>query len=122
MKKTPTVEAQDAALAEQEKIKAQAEIDAKIKATHKAIHKIVNVDEHGVEHALYLREPSRWAVGVSLAQFDTDVVSACETIFNDAAIKEVSDIEYFQQNAVFYGLIRPLQTLVVVKKSISTRL
>ena len=107
---------------EAEKVKAEAAINAEIKAKYKAVKRIVNIDEKGDEHVLYLREPSRLAVGVSLAKIESNVTEACEIIFNDAAIQEVSDIEYFQQNHVFYGLIYELQTLVRVKKSTSMTL
>jgi hypothetical protein len=106
--------------AEAKKIIAQAEKDQDIKAKYKAIAKQTDIDEHGVEHVAYFREPSRLAVGVWLAQRNDNVTTAAEIIFNDTIIQEVSDVAYFQKDAVFNGLLGLLGTLVPLKKSTST--
>lgn len=105
-----------------DKVKADTELGQEYKVKYKAIRRIGNIDEHGQEHVLWLREPSRLAVGIFMATVPEDVVAACEYIFNDACIQEVSDVAYFQQNAVFYGILRDLQRLVSVKKSSSMTL
>lgn len=73
--------------------------------------------------AVFFREPSRMALGVAMAEIDRDVVKACEYIFNDACIMEVSDFkEYSTDTALFMGIIPLLQSLVSVKKSLYTTL
>lgn len=72
---------------------------------------------------VYFREPSRMALGIAMAEIDRDVVKACEIIFYDACIAEVSDLDaYAKDTALFIGIIKLLQSLVVVKKSLYTTL
>lgn len=76
----------------------------------------IQVIENGGHYA-YFKSPNRYAVGAALAKIDTNVVEACEIIFNASVIKEVTDVAYFQQDEVFLSLIAPLQRLILVKKS-----
>ena len=66
----------------------------------------------------YFRLPSRMAIGTSLSMLNTDVVQACEIIFNDACIREVSDYNHWlNDNELFNGICGQLQSLIRVKKS-----
>ncbi len=88
-----------------------------------AIHHVMNTDDSGVVHHAFFKSPSRIAVGVFLAEAESNVTAACEILFNDAVIKEISDVTYFSSNnEVFNGIIYELQRLIRVKKSISTAL
>lgn len=88
-----------------------------------AIHHVMNTDDSGVVHHAFFKSPSRIAVGVFLAEIDTNVTSACEIMFNDSVIKELSDYNYFMSsNEVFNGLIYDMKRLIRVKKSTSTPL
>lgn len=72
---------------------------------------------------VFFREPSRMALGIAMAEIDRDVVKACEIIFFDACIKEVSDMDaYHSDTSLFMGIIPLLQSLVTVKKSLYTTL
>ena len=78
--------------------------------------------EHG-DLVVFFREPSRMALGIAMAEIDRDVVKACEIIFYDACIAEVSDMDtYAKDTALFMGIIPLLQSLVTVKKSLYTTL
>jgi hypothetical protein len=95
--------------------------DAAIRAQYGYIRKAVNVDEAGVERVAYFREPNRLVVGIAMAEIDRNTLLACEYIFDDAVIREVSDVEYFRNNnGVFIGLSNMLQGLIQVKKSTFT--
>lgn len=77
---------------------------------------------HG-DLVVFFREPSRMALGIAMAEIDRDVVKACEIIYYDACIAEVSDLEaYAKDTALFMGIIPLLQSLVSVKKSLYTTL
>lgn len=103
------------------KIKAELEKDAEIRAKYKYIRKVKNTDDAGTERVAYFREPNRLIVGIAMAKIEENVTLACEYIFDDAVIKEVSDWEYFRENnSVFYGIIPVLQRLAEVKKSTVT--
>lgn len=107
---------------EAEKIKAQIELDQSYKLKYKVTDKVVCIDDQGQEHVLYLKQPSRMIVGLFLAKIDQNVTEACEYVFYDAVVKEISDVEYFMQDAAFYGIISKLQQLIQVKKSTSMTL
>lgn len=93
--------------------------DRKKKAKELGAIKMAN---HG-EVAVFFREPSRMALGIAMAEIDRDVVKACEIIFYDACIAEVSDMDsYIKDTSLFMGIIPLLQSLVVVKKSLYTTL
>lgn len=78
--------------------------------------------EHG-DLVVYFREPSRMAWGIAMAEIDRDVVKACEIVYFDACIAEVSDMDaYHKDMSLFIGLIPLLQSLVVLKKSLYTTL
>lgn len=111
---------QEKAEQEAEKIKREAEQAQDYKNRLGAIQRIVSIDDEGNEHVAWFKKPSRIAVGYALAKSEENLVDACEAIFNSAIIQEVSDVPYFQQDEVFYGLIAPLQRMVNVKKNIST--
>src|ERR1041384_192827 len=103
-KETEAVEA-----AEKEKIKAA--LEQEYKAKYRAVKHIINVDDAGTEHHLWLRDPSRMAVGVYLAKVDENVTDACEVLFYDCAITQdnISDVAYFNQEKVFLGILGELQ-------------
>lgn len=113
---------EELATQESEKIKADADQISEYKAKYKVIKKVVSVDDAGNEHVLWLKSPSRLAVGIFMAAAKQNVIEANEYIFNDAAIQEISDMEYFQQDSVFYGLNYELQSIISVKKSTSMTL
>lgn len=104
-----------------DKTKAQIDKDNELRAQYKFIRKATNIDDNGIEHVAYFKEPNRLIVGVAMAEIETNVLKACEYIFNDAVIKEISDVDYFfNNNAVFVGIHRMLQGLIEVKKSTFT--
>lgn len=106
---------------EAEKIKAQSKLDAEYKEKYKYVLKAENINEAGKAVVCYFREPSRIAFGVALAKIDTNVVEACEIIFNDSVIQEISDWQDFaSENKLFYSLIGALQGLAKQKKSVFT--
>lgn len=97
-------------------IKAQAELDARMKSAG-AIAKA----EHDGK-VVYFKEPSRLAIGVAMAKIDSDVIGACEVLFNDAVIME-ADWTFFQNDkGAFVGIIGALQRLIPLKKSVFTSL
>ncbi len=106
-------------MSEADKIKTEADQVAEYKEKYKVIKKIVSEDG---QHVLWLRSPSRLAVGVFMAEVTNSVTTACEYIFNDACVREISDVDYFQKDENFYGIIRELQTLIRVKKNTSMNL
>jgi hypothetical protein len=105
----------------QDKIKAEIEKDAELKKQYGYIRKVKNVDDNGIEHVAYFKSPNRLILGIALAEIEKNVTLACEYIFDDAIIKEISDVSYFRDNDnVFLGIIGMLQGLVQVKKSTIT--
>lgn len=104
-----------------EKTPEQIEIDKRdleIKAKHGAIAVVRNFDKDGKPIVCYFKEPSRLVLGVAIAEFDRNVILACEYIFDDAVIREVSDVDAFRNDkGIFIGLNLILQSLVRVKKS-----
>lgn len=72
---------------------------------------------------VYFKKPSRLVLGVAMAEIDRNVTQACEYIFDDCVIKEISDWEAFRNDdELFIGLIPKLQSLASVKKSTYTTL
>lgn len=95
--------------------------DDAIRAQYNYVRKAVNVDENGVEHVAYFKAPNRLIVGIALAEIDRNTLLACEYIFDESIIKEVSDVDYFRNDdGVFMGLTAMLQSLIRVKKSTFT--
>lgn len=98
-------------------------LDKRAKEEFKAVKKAVNVDKDGKQIVAYFREPSRMVVGIAMAKLDTDTLTACEYIFDDAVIREISDTDAFRNdNGIFIGLNVMLQSLVTIKKSTFTTL
>lgn len=111
---------EDQAKIEADKIQLQTSIDQEIKAKYKAVEKIV-ITEGTEERKAYFRKPSRLAIGSFLSKKDENLVEACEALFYDAIIKEVSDADYFLANdEAFLGCMPALIRISVVKKNIST--
>jgi hypothetical protein len=115
-------EIKDAARQEVDKIKQEAEQAAAYKLKYGAIEKVVSIDAAGGEHVLWLKKPSRLVVGIFMATASENTVQACEYVFNDTVIVDISDVAYFQQDDVFYGILSTLQRLIRVKKSTSMSL
>ena len=94
--------------------------DAKLKG---AIAMVENTDEKGNPIVCYFKSPSRIVLGVAMAEIDRNTLLACEYIFDDACIREISDVEAFRNNdELFLGITGVLQSLVRVKKSLYTAL
>lgn len=110
---------EEQAQAEALKIKAEIERDQEIKIKYNSVLKIQSEDG---EHKLYLKKPSRMAVGYFMSKYGENRVEAVEYILNDACIQEVSDYNYFIQDDVFYGIMAEIISLVSLKKSFSTTL
>jgi len=92
--------------------------DAEVKLKYGAIAVVRNVDKDGKPIVCYFKEPSRLVLGVAIAEIDRNVILACEYIFDDAVIREVSDVDAFRNDkSIFLGLNLILQSLVRVKKS-----
>lgn len=114
---------EEIAAKEAELIKTEAGHDARMKNEYKAILKAEHTDEQGTVHKCYFKKPSRMTIGLAMAEIEKNVVQACEYVFIDSVIREVSDVDYFMNNdEVFMGLIPKLQSLVLVKKSTFTTL
>ena len=112
-------EAETNAQEEIARIKAETERDQEIKIKYKAVKKIVSEDG---QHLMYLRQPSRMAVGYFMAKYGENRVEAVEYVLNDSCIQEVSDYAYFIQDEVFYGIMSELISLISLKKSSFTTL
>lgn len=94
--------------------------EAKLKG---AIAMVENTDENGNPIVCYFKSPSRLVLGVAMAEIDRNTLLACEYIFDDACIREISDVDAFRNNdALFLGITGVLQSLVRVKKSTYTTL
>lgn len=102
-----------------EKIKAEAEQREAYKTKYGAVEKIESEDG---QHVLWLKKPSRLAVGYFMSEYGNNRVIACEYVLNDAVIKEISDYDYFIQDENFYGIMNHLVNLISLKKSTSTTL
>ena len=102
-----------------EKVQAEAEQDALYKEKYKVVLKLVSGDG---EHKLYMRQPSRLAVGYFMSKYGENRVEAVEYILNDGCIQEISDYNYFIQDDNFYGIMADIIGLVRLKKSFSTTL
>lgn len=93
------------------------------KTKYGAIRMAENTNEKGDAIVCYFKEPSRLVLGVALAEIDRNTVMACEYIFDDCCIREISDYDTFRNDKnIFLGLLGLLQSLVVVKKSTFTTL
>ena len=104
-----------------EKVANEIAKDEEIRAKYKFIRKAKAVDDNGNERVAYFKAPNRMIVGMALAKIDTNVTEACEYIYGDCVIRDVSDWEYFMNNdEAFLGLIGMLQGLIQVKKSTFT--
>lgn len=114
---------EETAAAEAEKIQAQAAQDQDAKSKYGAVRVARNVDKNGNDIVAYFREPSRPVLGVAIAELDKNTVLACEYIFDDACIREISDFDAFRNDvSIFLGLGGMLQSLIIVKKSTFTTL
>lgn len=95
--------------------------EAKLK--YGAVAMVENTDASGKPIVCYFKSPSRLVLGVALAEIDRNTLMACEYIFDDSVIKEISDVEAFRNDdAIFMGITGVLQSLVRVKKSTYTSL
>lgn len=95
--------------------------DEEIRAKYNFIRKAESIDDQGKKHVAYFKAPNRLIVGIAMSTIDSNTLLACEYIFDDAVIKEVSDVAYFRDNDdVFIGLVAMLQALIRVKKSTFT--
>lgn len=106
-------------MSEEQKIKAHAEKAHEYKEKRGAVMHIVSDDG---EHELWLKKPSRLAVGYFISKRDENIVEACEYLLNDACIQDISDYAYFIKDENFYGIMGALINLFTLKKSISTLL
>lgn len=96
----------------------QEQKDAEFKTKYNYVFKASNTDADGVERVAYFRTPNRMVIGIAMAEIERNVLNACEYIFDDAVIREISDVDYFRNNTdVFVGLNVMLQSLIRVKKS-----
>lgn len=99
---------------EEEQVKFEAEKFNEAKTNHKAIAYVVSEDG---EHMAFFRTPNRSTVGFFMAEVQNNVTTACEYLYNDAVIREISEVEYFQKDENFYSIISTLQRLIQVKKN-----
>lgn len=93
-------------------------LEAKYKETHGAVGYCKSTHEEK-EIICWFKKPSRMALGSALAIMDSDLIAACEMIFDSAVIVELSpEWELFRNDdGRFIGITRFLQSLAVVKKS-----
>jgi hypothetical protein len=97
--------------------------EADYKVKYDVIAKVENTDSKGNPIVCYFKSPSRLVLGIAMAEIDRNTLLACEYIFDDAVVKEISNHEEFRGNdALFLGITGVLQSLVRVKKSTYTSL
>lgn len=95
--------------------------EAKLK--YGAIEMATNTDSTGKEIVCYFKTPSRVVLGIAMAEIEKNYLLACEYIFDDSCIREISDFEAFRNDdSIFLGLTGKLQSLIRVKKSNFTTL
>lgn len=93
------------------------------KSKYGAVQMVENTDEKGNPIVCYFKQPSRLVLGAAMGEIDRNPLIACEYIFDDSVIREISDVDAFRNNdAVFLGITAMLQSLVRVKKSTFTNL
>lgn len=91
------------------------------KIKYGVIAKVENTDDNGKPIVCYFKSPSRLVLGVAMSEIDRNIVLACEYIFDDACVREISDTDAFRNNKeIFLGITGVLQSLVRVKKSTYT--
>lgn len=87
----------------------------------KALGAIAKVEDG--DKVAYFKAPSRLITGIALSEFTENMTSACEKIFHDCVIQEISDAEHWlEDDGRFNGIVVQLQGLIRVKKSTWTAL
>ncbi len=120
MSKKKNEELDKLAAAEAEAIRKEREEAEAYKSKYAAFYKISSPDG---AHVLWLRKPSRLAVGVFLAKVEKNVTDACEVLFDDCVVREISDADYFRNDdEAFLGVVPALQAIVRLKKNLFTAL
>lgn len=94
------------------------ELQDKYKQSHGVVGYCKSTHE-GREIICWFKKPHRMALGAALAKMETDLIAACEMIFDSAVVSELSpDWELFRNDdGRFIGITNFLQSLAVVKKS-----
>lgn len=97
--------------------------DAEYKIKYGVVAKVENFDKDGKKIVCYFKPTSRIVLGQALAELENNTLTACEYIFVDSVVKEISDADaFFNDNSIFLGITGVLQSLVRVKKSTYTSL
>lgn len=93
------------------------------KIKYGVIGKVENKDANGNPIVCYFKKPSRLVLGVAMAEIDRNFLLACEYIYDDACVREISDYEAFRNDdELFIGINGFLQGLIRGKKSLYTTL
>lgn len=71
---------------------------------------------------IYLEQPSRSVISMTLAKVGRDPLGAYEDMLNLIAVKEISDMSILENDDEFISISTQLQNIVEVKKSSMTKL
>lgn len=89
-----------------------------IKEKYPKVAYVVEVNEKKI----YLEQPNRSVVSLTMAKVGRDPLGAYEDMINLIAVKEISDMSILENDDEFISISTQLQNIVEVKKSSMTKL
>lgn len=89
-----------------------------IKEKYPKVAYVVEVNDKKI----YLEQPSRSVVSMTMAKVGRDPLGAYEDMVNLIAVKEISDMSILENDDEFISISTQLQNIVEVKKSSMTKL